>query len=129
VLIFPRPHALAFEQQICNIEGLHLDLVCVQMPPTGGEPLLPYWGEVRKEDFTSLPGGGSCVIPLRLTWGDGALDGLPPPPSPGEYWVTASLRGASIGPKIGNDYYDIGAWVGVTNPSNVVTLTILPANK
>ncbi len=133
VLIFARPRIFYFEERCSNWPLIGHG--CVEMTDFAGRRI--FWRghfrgqQARREDFTILPPGGSCTVNWRLGWEWGEdvlpLHSLPPPP--GEYQIAISLGTGSIGPEIGDDYYDVGAWVGVTKPSNVVTLTILPADN
>jgi len=76
-----------------------------------------------------LPPGGSCAVDLQLIWDETNLP-LESPIPPGDYRMHVILLQNDRGPSISKDEnLDIGAWVGVTDPSNEVTLTILPSEK
>ncbi len=63
---------------------------------------------------------------LHLIW-DEITRHLERPISPGDYRLSVILLQNDLGPSINDrENLDIGAWVGGTKPSNVVTLTILP---
>jgi hypothetical protein len=92
--------------------------------------MLPWeWPPVTGEMFSVLPPGGSCAIDLNLVW-DGTLEFLREPFGPGDYEMAVTLIGSFVGPETESSmYYDVGAWVGATQPSNMVELTILPPEE
>jgi len=79
--------------------------------------------------FSMLPPGQSCSVDLSFRW-DHTPDHMPEPVPAGDYSMSVILHGRDFGTwsAIGEmEYYDVGAWTGVTEPSNAVTLTILAA--
>ena len=82
-----------------------------------------------KEDFSMLRPGQSCTIEWKLTWNGPGIP-LTGPIPPGDYTLKVFLRGTDLGPEIPGrpviTILDIGGWVGTSEASNPVTLTILP---
>ncbi len=78
------------------------------------------------ERFSMLPPEKSCIMDLQLMWNETVLP-LEEPIPPGDYRMSVTLRQLDLGPRT-REYgdLDIGAWVGATEPSNVVTVTIQP---
>ena len=131
-LTFARPHGFMLEP-MC----LRSNFLCVHLADTSGNLVrLPVRAfvdpsfrllEPAPEDFSRLPPGESCVI--NFSWRlDKPLTPEFTPIPPGDYRMSVVLQAVSIGPLTDDEdgYYDIGAWIGSTKPSNELTLTILP---
>lgn len=130
-LTFARPHSFMLE--MC----LRSNLVCVYLAdPSGNSVHLPVRAfvdpsfrslEPALKDFSQLLPGESCVINFSWRLNQPLTPEFGPVP-PGNYRVSVVLRASSIGPLADSKdrYYDIGAWIGSTRPSNEVTLLILP---
>lgn len=82
-----------------------------------------------KEKFSMLPPRKSCTVDLQLRW-DRTFMPLGKPIPAGTYRMSLTLLQYDLGPGMGKEAnLDIGAWVGFTDPSNEVVLTILPPEK
>jgi len=92
-------------------------------PPKG------YEGRRSPLLFSILRPGQSCTVEWELMWNE-TVPPLPRPIPPGDYTLKVFLRGTALGPQVPGrriiTVLDIGGWVGTSEASNPVTLTILP---
>ena len=129
-VIFFRPQAISFG----GMDSLLADLVIRMVSSSGarmlGEEAMIDWKlNLIRQNFSLLPPKGSCYIDIRL---DEAIDFPQETFPPGNYQIQVILRGWHVGPwpeskqNPGCEVLDIGAWVGVTEPSLAITLTVYP---
>ncbi len=83
--------------------------------------------------FSMLRPGQSCTAEGYLVWNK-TVEPLAEPIPPGNYTLWVFLRGTGLGPDIDPVRYtgeiiDVGGWVGCSEASNAVTLTILPLDR
>lgn len=133
-IIFLRPRDISLQEGLYPI-GLEIRLVS-----SSGETIRPEfrWTNpsfplpfMPREAFSTLPPRERCYIDFQLAWDRTWLPLEEPIPS-GDYQISVRFQGIAVGPQIdsvGQQFLDIGAWVGYTEASNVVTLTILPATE
>jgi hypothetical protein len=132
-VIFVRPYRISF---LGSSTGRPVQLF-VDLVSATGERIGPALGTVYElkiplqtaEMFSMLPPGESCTVDLDLVWNKTFMPLEVPIPA-GNYTMRGILAGSALGPDVemwGD--FDIGAWVGTTDPSNEVTLTVLPPEE
>jgi hypothetical protein len=134
-VIFARPQYIWFKGATSLIgpnlpSGLIIDLVS-----TAGDRIKPapfmghrYGYDLRTaKDFSMLQPGDSCSMDWPFT--DYDEDARVPP---GNYQMKVILHAVDLGPELWNtagEIWDVDAWIGITEPSNVTTFTVLPEEK
>lgn len=128
-VIFFRPQAISFGGTSPLLTDLVIQLVSSSGTRIFGEEDWIDWRvDIVKQNFSLLPPRGSCYIDIRL---DEALDFPKKPFPPGNYRMQVILRGQYVGPLVVSgqgrcEVLDIGSWLGVTEPSPAITLTVCP---
>lgn len=127
-IVFCRPKGITIESQpplagvIVNLRPVshewHRGFAWIQWAASAPSP----------EEFTRLPLGASCTMDFELHWEEGTLRS---PPPPGDYLMDARLHswwGAPLAQRNSMTFYDLEAWVGETERSNTITLTVVPSD-
>lgn len=130
----PPPHP-AFDLSACQVatypySPIQLWVDLTPFPDNVGPPAVFGFNPRKPQAFSMLRPGQSCTVEWDLTWNGPGVSPLTGPFPPGNYTLRVFLRGVALGPEIPNrpiiTILDIGGWVGTSEASNPVTLTILP---
>ena len=134
-VVFARPQHISFYGD-ATLEPNQSSRLLVGMVSSAGERIKPVpiiatqlsYYPLPIEQFSHLAPGESCSLEIPLLWSNTHLP-LSEPIPPGKYNLQAVSQHYDLGPQAPNDrakMIDISAWVGETELSNNVTVTILP---
>jgi len=132
-VIFVRPQRMTLFLEV-TYQGIPIQLLIFlassgeRIAPVGHALVQVQFPPPTRESFSVLPAGESCALDLPFLWNE-TLWPLEEPIPPGDYQMSMALRGTALGlgPEDGG-YVDIGAWVGCSDVSNVVSFTVRQAH-
>lgn len=131
-VIFARPQYIIFQNEHREINQTSRLVVDVKSLSGNKLPLDLVVAEVLgyipppTQEFSQLAPGQSCSMKLSLDWNATVLT---EPLPPGGYTLQVHSEHFDPGPRVSDgssEIWNVNAWVGYTEPSNVVTFTVLP---